>query len=321
MARFRTYLALLGSATALATGVLAPAQSAGARAAATAEYRWVALGDSYTAGGIPATGDVYESPRDGCERTDQSYPRIIHRALGPLLDLTDVSCAAATVENVTSKAQQPNGRHLPPYSEDPNYPFPPVPAQAAAVGPGTDVITVGVGGNSLGFDIVGRCLLLGAGSKGAGTPCRDELAAGIPGRLARVADEYGRMLGALRARAPHARILAVGYPTVVPEDTSRCRYGDLRQFGSVTPGDLDWLRRDVLEPLDTVIEKSADGHRASFVDLSASSRKHSVCDTDQWVEGILDHDGRPALVHPNAEGQRNAAAHVASALLNAVGHG
>ncbi|MFE2536020.1 SGNH/GDSL hydrolase family protein [Streptomyces sp. NPDC059371] len=320
MAKFRTHLTLLGSAAALTAGALAPGQLAGAQPAAAASYDWVALGDSYTAGVIPAAGDIFEIPRDGCERTDLSYPQVIDRDLGGLIELTNVSCGAATIEDVTFRAQEPIGRHLPPFSEDPDYPFPPVPPQSEAVKSGTDVITVGVGGNTLGFDeILRKCLELGQGSGGVGTPCKEELAAGIPGKLTKVSKDYDAMLAKLHEKGPHAKILAVGYPTIIPKDTSKCRYNDLHQFLSITQGDLDWLRQDVLEPLNKAIEKSAGAHgSATFVDLYDSTRNHSVCDAGKWVEGILDSDDRPTLVHPNARGHRNAADHVASAILNAI---
>jgi hypothetical protein len=67
----RTRLTVLGSAVAIAAGALISVQPANA---APASYQWVALGDSYTAGVIPAAGDTFEVPRDGCERTDRSYP-------------------------------------------------------------------------------------------------------------------------------------------------------------------------------------------------------------------------------------------------------
>ncbi|MEU4486422.1 SGNH/GDSL hydrolase family protein [Streptomyces purpurascens] len=322
MARFRARLALLGSAAALTLGAIVPAQFAGAQPAAAAAYQWVALGDSYTAGVIPAAGDTFEIPRDGCERTDQSYPQVIDRDLGSLIGLTNVSCGAATIEDITFQAQQPIGRHLPPLSEDPDYPFPPVPPQSEAVDPGTDVITVGAGGNTLGFaDILFTCLQLGSGSGGVGTPCRDNLADDIPARLAKVGKDYDEMLSVLHERAPHAKILAVGYPTVVPEDTSKCRYNDWEQFGSITQGDLDWLRQDVLGPLNKTIEKSTGTQEAAgFVDLYDSSQNHSVCDTGKWVEGIYTRfPDQPAFVHPNARGHRNAADHVAAAVLNALG--
>ncbi|MFI6288479.1 SGNH/GDSL hydrolase family protein [Streptomyces sp. NPDC051018] len=322
MARIRTRLAVLGSAAALAAGALAPAQLAGAQPAAAASRQWVALGDSYTAGVIRAAGDTFEVPRDGCERTDQSYPQVIDRDLGSLFELTNVSCGAATIENITFRAQEPIGRHLPPFSEDPDYPFPAVPPQSAAVGPGTDVVTVGAGGNTLGFaDILTQCLQLGGGSGGVGTPCRDDLADDIPNRLNKVSRDYDEMLTVLHERAPHAKILAVGYPTVIPEDTSKCQYNNWEHFGSITQGDLDWLRKDVLEPFNKVVEKSVGAHDAArFVDLYDSSLNHSVCDTGKWVEGVFTRfPDQPALVHPNARGHRNAADHVEAAMLEAIG--
>ncbi|WP_406325397.1 SGNH/GDSL hydrolase family protein [Streptomyces niveus] len=321
MTPFRRRLTLLGSTAALVAGALVPTQLAGAAPAnAAASYEWVALGDSYTAGVIPAAGEVFEIPRDGCERTDLSYPQVIDRDLGSLIELTNVSCGAATIEDITFQAQNPIGRHLPPFSEDPDYPFPPVPPQSEAVSPGTDVITVGAGGNTLGFaDMLFNCLQLGSGTGGVGTPCRDELADSVPDRLNKVSEQYGDMLATLQERAPHAKTLAVGYPTVIPEDTSKCRYNDWEQFASITPGDLDWLRDDVLKPLNKVIEKSAGNHGASFVDLYDSSRNHSVCDSGKWVEGVFTQfPTEVAFVHPNAKGHKNAADHVSSALLEAL---
>lgn len=237
-----------------------------------------------------------------------------------LIELTDVSCGAATIEEVTFRAQEPIGRHLPPVSEDPDYPFPAVPPRSEAVEAGTDVITVGVGGNTLGFaGILFECLELGSGSGGVGTPCKDALAAEIPAKLTKVGKDYAQMLARLHERAPHAKILAVGYPTVIPDDTAKCRYNDPSQFLSITRGDLDWLRQDVLEPLNETIAKSAGTQDAAdFVDLYDSSRNHSVCDAGKWVEGVLDDDNRAAFVHPNARGHRNAADHVTSAILNAI---
>lgn len=320
----RTRLGVLGSAAALAAGALVPVQLADTTpAAAAATYDWVALGDSYTAGIIRAAGDTFEVPRDGCERTDQSYPQVIDRDLGTLVDLTDVSCSAATIEDITFNAQRPIGRHLPPLTEDPDHPFPPVPPQSEAVAPGTDVITVGVGGNTIGMaEILFTCLRLGDGSGGVGTPCRDDLADNIPGRLAKVAQDYDDMLAALHRRAPHAEVLAVGYPTVVPKDTAKCRYNDREQFASITRGDLDWLRKDVIEPLNAVVEKAAGAHGDTFVDLHDSSRNHSVCDAGKWVDGVFtSFPDNVAFVHSDAKGHKNAADQVSAAIRNALGAG
>ncbi|MEU6818584.1 SGNH/GDSL hydrolase family protein [Streptomyces sp. NPDC046860] len=316
MARIGTRVALLGAAAALTAVQIAVTLPA----SAAEEKQWVALGDSYTAGVIRAAGDTFEVPRDGCERTDRSYPQVIDRDFGGLFELTNVSCGAATIETITDRAQDPIGRHLPPISADPGYPFPAVPPQSEAVGPGTDVITVGVGGNTLGFaDILMKCPTLGAEAEGKGTPCKDALGSGIQARLDKVSTEYDRMLIVLHERAPKAKILAVGYPTIIPNDASKCTYGDLTQFGTITQGDLAWLRTDVLDPLNQAIEKSAGTQDyADFVDLSPSSQNHSVCDNTKWVEGFITLPDQLSFVHPNALGHRNAADHIEEALLNTL---
>lgn len=135
-----------------------------------------------------------------------------------------------------------------------------------------------------------------------------------------MSSQYDEMLTVLHECAPRAKILAVGYPTVIPQDTSKCRYDDLEQFGSITRGDLDWLRQDVVEPLNRAIEKStATQDSASFVNLYDSSANHSVCDTDKRGDGTPTRlPDQVALVHPNARGHRNAADHVESAMLDAI---
>ncbi|MFE5829032.1 GDSL-type esterase/lipase family protein [Streptomyces sp. NPDC056508] len=135
----------------------------------------------------------------------------------------------------------------------------------------------------------------------------------------KVRHEYDRMLEVLHKRAPHARILAVGCPAVVPQDASSCNYGDLTPFGTVTPGDLDWLREDVLEPLNRAIDSSTNAQGAAgVVDLYDSSRNHSVCGNSEWVEGFVALPDQLSFVHPNALGHRNAADHVEEAMLNAI---
>lgn len=196
-----------------------------------------------------------------------------------------------------------------------------MPPQSTEVGADTDVITVGVGGNTLGFaDILTKCMELGGENDGAGTPCKEALGAGIQTRLNKVSQEYDRMLTELHERAPKAKILTVGYPTIVPNDASKCGYGDLTQFGTITQGDLAWLRTDVLEPLNKTIEKSTGTQEAaSFIDLYNSSRDHSVCDDTKWVEGIVTLPDQLSFVHPNALGHRNAAEHIEEAMVNAIG--
>ena len=316
----RLIVAGSGAARALRPGT--PALASPAPVAPRQSMEWVALGDSYTAGVIEATGpEADPPPRDGCARTVESYPEVIRRDLGSLVSLRNVSCGAAVIRNVTDTDQTPIGRPLPPDGTDPDAPFLPVPPQLTAVSPATDLITVGVGGNSLGFGpILFRCLELGGETGNTGTPCRDEFAASIPGRLDQVREDYDQMLNAIHARAPFARVITVGYPHLVPEDSTGCTYGDVREFSTMTFGDLDWARTDLLEPLNAVIQQTAAAHGDTFVDLYGSSQGHSVCDRaggNNWADGILSSiiPLRFGFVHPNARGHANAAAAVEDAIL------
>ncbi len=287
---------------------------------------WVALGDSYTAGAIPAAGEEFEHPRDGCARTTDSYPEVIARDLGSLVSLKNVSCGNATIENITTVGQFPIGHEIPPISTDPDYPFSQVPIQLRAVNLNTRLVTVGIGGNTLGFgEILNTCLRLGALAIGIGTPCKnfytDDTVGDEPfdARFRDLAADYDEMLFAIHRAAPAARVITVGYPFIIPDDTSKCTFGigpvAMKQFSTITRGDLNWLRTSVLERLNSVIEEETLRNGDTYVNIYDSGRGHSVCDADKWVEGILDTQGRPALVHPNSAGQENTARKVERAIL------
>lgn len=349
MARLTARLAAFGSAGALALGVLAPvAASAADRPAATPAHpaatpvqaphrgvagesepaKWVAMGDSYTAGAIKAAGQATETPRDGCERKAQSYPNVIAQRLGTRVALTNVSCGNATIANIAEQKQVPIGHHFPELGvTDPGFPFPEVPLQIDAVHADTDVVTVGIGGNSLGFgEIMGKCVELGKPANGGnvGTPCKDYYAAppvvGIPARLATLAADYDRMLRAIKDKAPNAKVITVGYPFIIPADATTCTYNNLLHFGTITHGDLGWLRTDVLERLNAVIAETSAARGATFVDIYEPGRGHDVCATpaDQaWVEGLMAKLLPPefALVHPNIKGHANAATRVEPVII------
>ncbi|MFF3008394.1 SGNH/GDSL hydrolase family protein [Kitasatospora sp. NPDC057940] len=320
MPRFLSRLAVAGTAVALTAGLVTPsaAQAAAQPTNRVRSLTWVALGDSYTAGVIEATGAETE-PRDGCARTTLSYPEVIRDDLRGLVDLRNVSCGGATVKDVYQTKGAPSGRPLPPFGADPDAPFAPVPPQIDAVPPSAGLITVGIGGNTLGFaEILKSCIELGATNLGRGTPCKDKFDASLPDRFNQLRGDFDQMLGALHAKAPSARLLAVGYPHLVPEDATRCTYGNLEQFATFTTGDLAWARTAILEPLNATIAQRTAARGDTFVDLYPSTAGHSVCDQDHWLDGVLTSiiPLHYALVHPNAKGQAHAATLVEDAVLN-----
>ncbi|PPK63625.1 SGNH/GDSL hydrolase family protein [Actinokineospora auranticolor] len=294
--------------------------------------QWVAMGDSYAAGVIPAAGVEVTGggQRDGCARTAGSYPEVLRTRLGDAIDLTNVSCGGATIAEVVSDPQSPNGYNLPFFEVyDPGYPFSPVDPQVSAIPESANVVSVQVGGNTLGFaELIYVCLQLGSSAdKDTDHPCADYFTSGGDGvptiteRLTEVSRQYGEMLGTIQAVAPNAKVLALGYPAIIPEDPSTCAYGfdaaGLRNFATATYPDLDFLRTEVLERFNATIAQQAATHNVTYVDVYTPTVGHDVCSSDKWIEGLADRSGGWALVHPNAAGH----ARIADLLEAAVGLG
>ncbi|TRV75578.1 SGNH/GDSL hydrolase family protein [Streptomyces sp. 130] len=336
VSRLRTRALAVGLA--LAASALLPSGSAGA----ADSYEWAALGDSYTSGVFvgapkPPLGDA---SRDGCARTANAYPDVVDRELaefppGKPVSLTDVSCGGATISDITTTRQTPIGPVQPPAAG-----WPPVDPQAvrAGLGEGTDVVTIGVGGNSLPFfEILSTCFETGA----AGQSCRGhytnppEGEESLQDRLARVQDEYIAMLAHVHRAAPDAEVITVGYPAALPEDSGDCDRLSLTELSLIGHDDVDWLRDEVLKPLNRMIQRVSGFFGDRYVDVYSSSVGHDVCQPagTKWVEGICGDaedfwpaalpgtpldcgtiDKRATLVHPNAEGHANTAAHVERAI-------
>ncbi|MER5730587.1 SGNH/GDSL hydrolase family protein [Streptomyces sp. NPDC002138] len=340
VSRLRTRALAVGLA--LAASALVPSGSAGA----ADQYEWAALGDSYTAGVFvgdpqPALGDP---ARDGCDRTTNAYPDLVDRELAEFLPgkpvhLTNVSCGAATITDIATTRQTPIS---PVQAPEGGWRAVDTQIKRAGLGDETDVVTIGVGGNSLPFgDILTKCLTLGT----TGKSCRDhytnppEGEESLQDRLARVQDEYIEMLAHVHQAAPHAKVITVGYPAVLPDNSSACNRLAVTELGAITHNDVDWLRDDVLKQLNSTIQRVTDFFGDRYADVYSSSVGHDACqpaDT-KWVEGICGDaedywptkiPGTPlncavvnkhvTLVHPNAAGHANTASHVERAIRLAL---
>jgi lysophospholipase L1-like esterase len=250
-------------------------------------HRYVALGDSYASGaGVP---DIVD---ETCSRSDRNYPSLVNAALSPG-DHKDVTCGGATTEHLNSGQ------------------FPSVPPQLDALSSDTDLVTLTVGGNDIGFaGIIVRCVALGALNP-LGAPCKasytwtghDELAATIE----KTAPKISKALSDIRVRAPHAKILISGYPAILPDDGSNCP-----SVVSIAKGDAPWLR-DTHKRLNTMISEQAAEHGAVYVDTYSKSIGHDVCKPvgTRWLEPLITEEAAP--FHPNAAGEKAMADAVAAA--------
>jgi lysophospholipase L1-like esterase len=273
--------------------LVTPAQSWAAPASA-GPTEYVALGDSYVAGpGIPRQNGL----PIGCARSDNDYPSIVRSSLRPER-FRDVSCSGATTANLAGAQQVPGGTN---------------PAQLNALTARTDLVTLGIGGNDIGFgQIILTCGKLSS-SQPLGAACRDHYrqggADGLSARIKAAAPKVDAVLAAIRKRAPRAQVLLVGYPTILPDTGPGCY-----PVVPFSPGDVAWLR-ETEKDLNAMLAERADDGGAEFVDTYRTSIGHDVCQLPgrKWVEGLLP-TSPAAPAHPNALGMRNSAAAVVAAV-------
>ncbi|MEK9518821.1 SGNH/GDSL hydrolase family protein [Streptomyces sp. NPDC087908] len=342
VSRLRTSVLTVGLALAAASA-LVPSGSAGA----ADQYQWAALGDSYTAGGFvgepqPALG---EASRDGCDRTSGAYPGLVERELeefppGKYVQLANVSCGNATIADIAEAKQVPISPVQPPVE---GWSAVDTQIKRAKLSKETDIVTIGVGGNSLPFGgMLLKCLQLGAIP---GETCQEyytnppEGEENITDKLARVQDEYVQMLARVHEAAPNAKVITVGYPAVLPQEGNTCNRPALSELGSIKHADVDWLRENALKPLNNTIQQVTSFFGDRYVDVYSSSVGHDACQPaeEKWVEGICGDaadywpaklpgtilncgliNKRVTLVHPNADGHANTAAHVERAIRIAL---
>jgi lysophospholipase L1-like esterase len=278
-----TYPRVLLTATAAVLALVGLPASAGAEPFAAPKH-YVALGDSYAAGpGIPAEQRTYPQ---GCRRSTHNYPARLAAGLG-IREYTDVSCSGAKTDNMTA-AQSVSGGNNPP--------------QFSALRPDTDLVTVTISGNDIGFtELIFTCAEVSVRDP-MGNPCEREFTAGgndiYAQRIEAAAPKVAKVLDGIHRRSPHATVLLVGYLRILPPSVG------CYPIFPIARGDVPYL--DGLEQqLTAMLADQAFKHSAAFVDPYAGSTGHDVCQDpgDRWVEGIVPNN-RAAPVHPNASGMQ-----------------
>ena len=259
--------------------------------AATLSGTYVALGDSFTAAPL---AHEQGGASAACLRSAQDYPVLVAAALRPA-SFVNVSCFGASTADM-SQAQRTG-----------------TPPQLNALSAADALVTVQVGGDDIGVGRIGTtCAALSLTSP-FGDPCQKHYTSGGTDQLAQAvtqtAPKVGAVLAAIRQRAPHARILLVGYPGILPASGNGC-WPEV----AVAHGDVPYLR-GVENELNAMLAAAAAAHGVTFVDTYAASIGHDACQHPgtKWVEGLI-----PTSVavpfHPNALGEQAMAQEVLRAL-------
>jgi len=243
--------------------------------------RYVALGDSYSA----ASGVLPPDPTSPlCARSTADYPHLVAAATGAAL--TDVTCGAAETKDVTGSQ------------------YPGLAPQLDAVRRSTRLVTMTMGGNDNGtfVDAIVECGAAGLSTLGQGSPCRDRYGSSFVHDIRTTTyPALVRMLRAVRAKAPHARVAILGYPWILP------RSGGCFDKMPVAEGDVPYLRH-VQATLNAAVRRAAAATGATYVDLARVSEGHDACRPIgvRWVEPVLQ-GTNPVVVHPNALGEQHLA--------------
>ncbi|MBD8871121.1 SGNH/GDSL hydrolase family protein [Nocardioides donggukensis] len=227
--------------------------------------QYVALGDSYTAGpNIPPVDNASE----GCFRSSANYPSLVAGAVEPA-QFVDRSCGGATTQNMTSEQRTITGQ---------------VPPQFSALTEGTDLVTIGLGGNDFNLfgTLIGYCPTLRREDP-QGAPCRKALRTsegedGLAMRLPELTDRLVGVVEGVRERSPDARILLVGYPEIIPER-------------GTCPDLLPLARRDyryadkIADGLNEAVADAAEAADVTLIDVAEVSAGHDICGDEPWVNG------------------------------------
>jgi lysophospholipase L1-like esterase len=273
---------MLGSSS---TGVAAPGRDADA-----APQHYVALGDSYAAGPLIP---VQRTDPPGCNRSTNNYPALLAKELH-IAHYTDVTCSGAKTDNMTTAQNVLLGVN---------------PPQFDALRPDTDLVTLTISGNDVGFtEIIFTCGRAGL-TDPSGNPCERQATSQsnrggqdfYAQRIAGVAPKVGRVLESIHERSPRAKVLLVGYLRILPPS------GGCYPIFPIARGDVPYL--DGLErQLTDVLTAEANDHDAVFVDSYANSLGHDACQPPgtKWVEGTVP-TSPAAPVHPNAHGMQEVA--------------
>jgi len=277
--RVRVLVVLASIAGALTLG------AAGASAA-----NWAGLGDSYAAG--PLIPNQQLNPL-GCLRSDHNFAHLAAAALGK--SLADASCSGAKTDDMTRAQDVTPG---------------PNPPQFNALTPTTQIVTLQIAGNDIGFtSIIQNC----ATANPFAHPCRDRYVVNghdtLAEKIAATAPKVAAVLQGIHTLSPTAHVFVVNYAAILPETGIGCWPQVPIAFSDVA------YLRSVEKNLNAMLAQQAALNGARIVDDYTASIGRDACKSPstRWVEPLVPAN-LAAPFHPNARGEAGIAAVVVSAV-------
>lgn len=241
---------------------------------------YVALGDSYSSG-AGVNPQVVGAPAS-CSRSQLNFAEDIATVTRPK-SFTDVTCSGAkTTDFFTSQASG-------------------VPPQLDAVNKHTRLVTMTISGND--EDVFVNSFFgyatVDAGQP-EGNPCEQKYGSTFTDLIEnQTYPHLVKALAAVRARAPRATVVILGYPQILPPTGSPECYALM----GISSGDVPWLVAQE-KVANAVVRRAAAATGARYVDTFGPSAGHDACSgTDtRWMEPLVG-PVNAFPVHPNAKGE------------------
>ncbi|MFE2076689.1 SGNH/GDSL hydrolase family protein [Streptomyces misionensis] len=219
---------------------------------------YVALGDSYSAG--VGAGSYLGSGAE-CLRSSKAYPALW--ASTHASSFAFVACNGARTGDVLAK-------------------------QLGPLDARTDLVSVTAGGSDASWaKVMGICALPGTTTcMSAVANARDYVDKNLPANL-------DRLYSAIRAKAPSAHVVVLGYPHFYQLQGTCARGLDDSERAALNAA---------IDHLDSLIAQRATRHGFTFADARTAFSGHEICSAGPWMHSVELLDLTESY-HPTASGQ------------------
>lgn len=281
------------------------------------KLEYVALGDSFSSGeGVePFTPGTDDPGVNVCHRSEDAYPMLLEEDEDLNLNLTAfVACSGATMSDITGVGQWGEPRQLDALSES------------------TDVVTLTIGGNDIGFgEVISVCTRLNTQPSTWTTgqdaydryKCAEQMeyAQSILYGSALLDDGESfstklsqTLADILNSVGEETAIYVLGYPNIFPESSSLytpCTWGALAGAGLTSARSVEeseiGLARQITGALNSSLSTAAaqmEDPRIQFVDISTPFTGHEICGLEDGYMFHINYSQVNGSFHPNAAGQQ-----------------
>lgn len=238
---------------------------------------YYALGDSFASGeGAPPYAGIAS-----CYRSQNSYVYLLGEEVPTP---TMIACSGASIDNIDTTTQN---------SQHPGTQLQQLQAGSLA----NTLITISIGGNDIGFASALQACIVDP------DPCTTNQET-LSQKITDLAPRLHQLYQNIRAVAPAADILVIGYPLLVADpELANCHNGIAR--AGLNEGELTMIR-DLSSLFDTILNTSATFSGMSYVSGVDAFAGHEACtpeQSDAWINEItsLSEDLHGSF-HPNQAG-------------------